>query len=70
MVTKDTLHKTGLASTNPQVQKELSQRYAYVKPLESLLAQSSNIHLTTSYEGTLSVTDMKAIQAKFSGSYQ
>lgn len=57
-----------LASTNPQVQKELSQRYGYVKLLESLLAQSSNIHLTTSYEGTLSVTDM--IQAKFSGSYQ
>ena len=37
----------------------MSQRYLYIFVLESLLAQSSNIHSSTEYKGTLSVTDMK-----------
>ena len=35
----------------------MNQRYLYVNVLESLLAQSSNIHLSTEYKKTLSVTD-------------
>lgn len=48
-----------IASNNPRVRQEMNQRYLYVNMLESLLAQSTNIHVCTEYEGTLSVTDTK-----------
>jgi ATP-dependent DNA helicase PIF1 len=48
-----------IASNNQKVRQEMSQRYLYIFVLESLLAHSSNIHSSTEYKGTLSVTDMK-----------
>ena len=48
-----------LASSNPHVRTELNQRYSYMTILESLLAQSTNLHSSTIFEETLTVTDMK-----------
>ena len=40
-----------MASTNPLVRQQLAQRYTYITILESLLAQSSNIHSSTNFKG-------------------
>ena len=48
-----------MASTNPLARQQLAQRYTYITILESLLAQSSNIHSSTNFKETLSVTDNK-----------
>ena len=50
---------TNSTSSNTRVRQEMRRRYMWINMLESLLLQSANIHESSAYKDTLTVTDVK-----------